>query len=151
MRGVAAVSYTHLRKEVLVCNFENEKLEPIDPSVEAYITLAGAVAQERSRNISENMQRAIARRFEQGISTNYKAFIGYQCIDGKLDIVPEQEEILNRARPLRTTDGNQISSGKQIAVFVGMWGLQGGFRYRTCLLYTSRTARASASTISATW
>lgn len=93
--------------------------------------MAGAVAQERSRNISENMQRAIARRFEQGISTNYKAFIGYQCIDGKLDIVPEQEEILNRARPLRTTDGNQISSGKQIAVFVGMWGLQGGFRYRT--------------------
>ena len=56
--------------------------------------MSGAVAQEESRNISENMQWAVTRRFEQGTFTNYKAFMGYQCIEGELVIVPEQAEVV---------------------------------------------------------
>ena len=44
--------------------FENEKLDSMNPEAEAYITLAGAVAQEESRNMSENMKWAVTRNFE---------------------------------------------------------------------------------------
>ena len=74
--------------------FENENLDSMDSAAEAYITLAGAVAQEESRNMSENMQWAVMRRFEKGIFTNYKAFMGYRCVDWELVIVPEQAEIV---------------------------------------------------------
>lgn len=82
----------YLKERGISMYFENEKLDSMDSAAEAYITLAGAVAQDESRNISENMQWAVTRRFEQGIFTNYKAFMGYQCIDGELVIVPKQVE-----------------------------------------------------------
>lgn len=44
--------------------------------------------------MSENMQWAVMRRFEKGIFTNYKAFMGYRCVDWELVIVPEQAEIV---------------------------------------------------------
>lgn len=83
-----------LKERGISMYFENEKLDSLNPVAEAYITLSGAVAQEESRNISENMQWAVTRRFEQGIFTNYKAFMGYQCIEGELVIVPEQAEVV---------------------------------------------------------
>lgn len=76
--------------------FENEKLDSMNPEAEAYITLAGAVAQEESRNMSENMQWAVTRNFEQGIFANYRAFMGYRCVDGELEIVPEQAEVVKQ-------------------------------------------------------
>lgn len=76
--------------------FENEKLDSMNPEAEAYITLAGAVAQEESRNMSENMQWAVTRNFEQGIFTNYKVFMGYRCVNGELEIVPEQAEVVKQ-------------------------------------------------------
>lgn len=76
--------------------FENEKLDSMNPEAEAYITLAGAVAQEESRNMSENMQWAVTRNFEQGIFANYKVFMGYRCVDGELEIVPEQAEVVKQ-------------------------------------------------------
>lgn len=76
--------------------FENEKLDSMHPEAEAYITLAGAVAQEESRNMSENMQWVVTRNFEQGIFANYKAFMGYRCVDGELEIVPEQAEVVKQ-------------------------------------------------------
>lgn len=84
----------YLKERGISMYFENKKLDSMDFAAEAYITLAGAVAQEENRNINENMQWAVTRRFEQGIFTNYKVFMGYQCIDGKLVIVPEQAEIV---------------------------------------------------------
>lgn len=83
-----------LKERGISMYFENEKLDSLNPVAEAYITLSGAVAQEESRNISENMQWAVTRRFEQGTFTNYKAFMGYQCIEGELVIVPEQAEVV---------------------------------------------------------
>lgn len=55
-----------LKERGISMYFENEKLDSLNPVAEAYITLSGAVAQEESRNISENMQWAVTRRFEQG-------------------------------------------------------------------------------------
>lgn len=44
--------------------------------------------------MSQNMQWALTRRFEQGIFTSYRAFIGYRCVNGVLVIVPEQAEVV---------------------------------------------------------
>ena len=83
----------YLKERGISMHFENEKLDSMNSEAEAYITLACAVAQEESRNMSENMKWTFTRNFEQGIFTNYKAFMGYRCVNGELEIVPEQAEV----------------------------------------------------------
>ena len=46
--------------------------------------------------MSENMKWTFTRNFEQGIFTNYKAFMGYRCVNGELEIVPEQAEVVKQ-------------------------------------------------------
>lgn len=75
--------------------FENENLNSIEDEAEFAITLSGILAQEESRNLSENIQWGYQRKFENGdIFTKYKNFMGYQCENGNLVIVPEQAEVV---------------------------------------------------------
>jgi len=101
----------YLKERGISMYFENEKLDSMNPETEAYITLAGAVAQEESRNMSENMQWAVTRNFEQGIFTNHKAFMGYRCINGELEIVLEQAEVVKHIFDLYLA-GNTFSQIK---------------------------------------
>jgi Recombinase. len=75
--------------------FENENLNSIEDEAEFAITLSGILAQEESRNLSENIQWGYQRKFENGdIFTKYKNFMGYKCENDKLSIIPEQAEIV---------------------------------------------------------
>ena len=74
--------------------FEIENVNSFDPDAEAAITLSGAMGQEESRNLSENIQWGIQRKFEEGLFSSYKHFMGYRCVEGELVIVPEQAEIV---------------------------------------------------------
>ncbi len=75
--------------------FENENLNSIEDEAEFAITLSGILAQEESRNLSENIKWGYQRKFENGdIFTKYKNFMGYKCENGNLIIVPEQAEIV---------------------------------------------------------
>ncbi len=75
--------------------FENENLNSIEDEAEFAITLSGILAQEESRNLSENIQWSYQRKFENGdIFTKYKNFMGYKCDNGNLVIVPEQAEVV---------------------------------------------------------
>ncbi len=75
--------------------FENENLNSIEDEAEFAITLSGILAQEESRNLSENIQWGYQRKFENGdIFTKYKNFMGYQCENGNLVIIPEQAEVV---------------------------------------------------------
>lgn len=75
--------------------FENENLNSIDDKAKFAITLSGILAQEESRNLSENIQWVYQRKFENGdIFTTYKNFMGYKCEKGSLVIVHEQAEIV---------------------------------------------------------
>lgn len=77
------------------CFFENENLTSIKDKAEFAITLSGILAQEESGNLSENIQCGYQRKFENGdIFTKYKNFIGYQCENGNLVIVPKQAEVV---------------------------------------------------------
>lgn len=69
-------------------------MNSFDPDVEAAITLSGAIGQEESRNLSEIIQWGIKRKFEKGLFSSYKHFMGYQCVEGELVIVPEQAKVV---------------------------------------------------------
>lgn len=86
-----------LRERGINMHFENEKLDSIEIGTEFEITLRGMLAQEESRNTSENIQWGFKRKFEKGdIFTKYKNFMGYTCVDGKMVIVPEQAEVVRK-------------------------------------------------------
>ena len=55
----------YLKERGISMHFENEKLDSMNSEAEAYITLACAVAQEESRNMSENMKWTFTRRSEE--------------------------------------------------------------------------------------
>ncbi len=84
-----------LRERGINMHFENENLDSINVDKEFEITLRGMLAQDESRNISENIQWGFQRKFEKGaIFTKYKNFMGYTCVDGEIVIVPEQAEVV---------------------------------------------------------
>lgn len=60
------------------------------------ITILSSLAQEESRNISENTRWGVIRKFENGkIIVNHSKFMGYtKNENGNLVIVPEEAEIV---------------------------------------------------------
>lgn len=86
-----------LRERGINMHFENENLDSIDVDKGFEITLRSMLAQDESRNTSENIQWGFQRKFEKGdIFTKYKNFMGYTCIDGEIVIVPEQAEVVRK-------------------------------------------------------
>ncbi|KJS20679.1 MAG: DNA invertase [Clostridiaceae bacterium BRH_c20a] len=86
-----------LRERGINMHFENEKLDSIEADKEFEITLRGMLAQDESRNISENIKWGIERKFEKGdIFAKNKNFMGYTCVDGDIVIVPEQAEVVRK-------------------------------------------------------
>ena len=84
----------YLKERGIQMYFEIENVNSFDPDAEAAITLSGAMGQEESRNLSENIQWGIKRKSEEGLFSSYKHFMGYRCVEGELVIVPEQAEIV---------------------------------------------------------
>lgn len=86
-----------LRERGINMYFETEDLDSINVDKEFEITLRGMLAQDESRNTSENIQWGFQRKFEKGdIFTKYKNFMGYTCVDGEIVIVAEQAEIVRK-------------------------------------------------------
>ena len=87
----------YLRERGINMHFENENLDSIRIDKEFEITLRSMLAQDESRNTSENIQWGFQRKFEKGnIFTKYKNFMGYTCVDGEIAIVPEQAEVVRK-------------------------------------------------------
>jgi site-specific DNA recombinase len=87
----------YLRERSINMYFENENLDSIRLDKEFEITLRSMLAQDESRNTSENIQWGFQRKFGKGdIFTKYKNFMGYTCIDGAIAIVPEQADIVRK-------------------------------------------------------
>ena len=84
----------YLKERGIQMYFEFENVNSFDPDAEAAITLSGAMGQEESRNLSENFQWGIQRKFEEGLFSSYKHFMGYRCVEGELVIVPEQAKVV---------------------------------------------------------
>ena len=77
--------------------FENENLKLSDQQTEFVLTVISAVAQEESRNISENIKWGYQRKFERGeIQTKYKNFMGYTEKNGELVVVPDEAAVVKK-------------------------------------------------------
>lgn len=77
--------------------FEKQDLNTADVNADLMISIMGSLAQEESRNMSENIKWGYKRRFEKGDTlTKYKNFMGYTCVNGELVVLPEQAEILKK-------------------------------------------------------
>ena len=76
--------------------FEKEGVNTLDGTGEILITILSSLAQEESRNISENTRWGVVRRFENGkMIVNHNKFMGYtKNENGDLVIVQEEAEIV---------------------------------------------------------
>lgn len=85
-----------LKEKNVAVVFEKEGVNTLDGTGEILITILSSLAQEESRNISENTRWGVVRRFEKGeILVNHNKFMGYtKNADGDLVIVPEEAEIV---------------------------------------------------------
>ena len=78
--------------------FEKENINTLDASGELLFTILSSLAQEESRNISENSQWGIRSKFKKGIShLNASGIMGYaKGEEGELVVDPEQAEVVKR-------------------------------------------------------
>jgi len=85
-----------LKERNIAVVFEKEGVNTLDGTGEILITILSSLAQEESRNISENTRWGVVRKFEKGkMIVNHSKFMGYtKNENGDLVIVPEEAEIV---------------------------------------------------------
>lgn len=78
--------------------FEKEHINTLDSTGELLFTILSSLAQDESRNISENCKWGIRSKFKNGeLHVNATTFLGYdKDEDGKLVINPEQAATIER-------------------------------------------------------
>lgn len=78
--------------------FEKENIYSFDSKMELVLTMLSSIAQEESRNISENTKWGLRKRFRDGVTVcNTERFLGYDKDEsGNLIINEEQATIVRR-------------------------------------------------------
>lgn len=76
--------------------FMEQNIHTIGGDGELLLTILAAYAQEEARSVSENQKWRIKSNYEQGLPWSVSMF-GYRLINGKLEIVPEEAEIIRLA------------------------------------------------------
>ncbi len=84
-----------LRRMGIGIYFEEERIDTLTEAGELMITLLASKAQEESRATSENCKWRIQKMFKEGYTTPFKQ-IGYRSVDGLVEIVPEEVELVQR-------------------------------------------------------
>lgn len=110
--------------------FEKENLYSSDPKVDFMLTIFSSIAQEESRNISENIKWGYRKRFKEGkVTINTSRFLGYdKDKDGKIVINPEEAKtvrmIFNLYIAGETTSSiakmlldNKIQNGRKVVTW----------------------------------
>ena len=93
------LTYTRSLRELGIdVFFEEQNIHSIDPSSDFMISLYGSLAQSESESISENVKWGKRQSAKEGkVPFNCKNFLGYRKnSDGKIEIVPEEAEIIRR-------------------------------------------------------
>lgn len=83
-----------LKEHGVECYFEKENIWTFDTKGELLITIMSSLAQEESRNISENTRWGMRKAFRDGkVFVPFKHFLGYdRGADGELKVNPKQAE-----------------------------------------------------------
>ncbi len=83
----------HLKEIGVEVIFERENISSFDGKGELMMSILASFAQEESRSISDNVKWGIHRGFERG-KMNAFVIYGYRAVNGRLEIVPEEAEIV---------------------------------------------------------
>ncbi|MBE6854925.1 MAG: recombinase family protein [Ruminococcus sp.] len=76
--------------------FMNDGIDTRDKDGELRLTIMASIAQEESRKVSERVKWGIRRQMENGWVYGYSAMLGFRVNNGKLEIVPDEAEIVKR-------------------------------------------------------
>jgi DNA invertase Pin-like site-specific DNA recombinase len=92
------VTVRKLREKGVEVYFEKENIYTLDSKGELLITIMSSLAQEESRNLSENVRWGYRKRFADGkVSLPYGHFLGYEKgKDGLPKIVEKEAKIVRR-------------------------------------------------------
>lgn len=91
-------NYRKLKNLGVTLIFEKENINSADTTGELLLTILSSLAQDESRNISENCKWGIRSKFQKGIPhINTHKFMGYdKKPNGRLEINPEEAKIVKR-------------------------------------------------------
>ncbi len=76
--------------------FEEQKIHTLSSEGELMLSLLAGFAQEEARSVSENMKWRIKKDLSEGIMWGGKSHLGYELIDKKLVLIPEEAKIVKR-------------------------------------------------------
>lgn len=92
---VDTLNYTRKLKELGInVIFMNDGIDTNDKDGELRLTLMASIAQEESRKMSERIKWSMKRNMENGVVLGCGRIYGYKVVDGNLEIVPEEAEII---------------------------------------------------------
>ena len=74
----------------------NDGIDTRDKDGELRLTIMASIAQKESRKVSERVKWGIRRQMENGWVYGYSAMLGFRVNNGKLEIVPEEAEVVKR-------------------------------------------------------
>ena len=91
-------NYRKLKNLGIIVVFEKENISSADTTGELLLTILSSLAQDESRNISENTKWGIRSKFQKGIPhINAKRFMGFdQDSEGKLIVNEEEAKLVRR-------------------------------------------------------
>jgi len=108
---VDTLNYTRRLSELNVgVIFMNDGIDTRDKDGELRLTIMSSIAQEESRKISERVKWGMKRRMENGVVLGCGRIYGYKVIDGKLEIVPDEAEIVKDIFHMYLYDGKGSSA-----------------------------------------
>lgn len=84
-----------LRRMGIGIYFEEQNIDTLTEAGELMITLLASQAQEESRATSENCKWRIRKKFEEGYTTHFN-LVGYHQVDGLVEMIPEEAELVKR-------------------------------------------------------
>lgn len=91
--------------------FEKDGLWTFDPSAELTISILSSIAQEESRNLSQNVTWGQRARFASGkISMSYKNFLGYDRGKDGMPVINEKQAAIVRKIYRMFIDGKTVSA-----------------------------------------
>lgn len=90
-----SITYTQeLLKNGVFVFFQSDNICTLDPDSELRLTLMSSLAQEEIRKLSERVKFGYKRSVEKGVVAGSNNIYGYRKNKGKLEIDPEQAEIV---------------------------------------------------------
>ena len=77
--------------------FEKENIDTSSGDGELMLSILASFAQAESLSVSENCKWRIRKDFAEGKTMNLALLYGYRSVNGKIEIVPEEAEVVRRA------------------------------------------------------